>query len=1472
MNTRRLFVQQFCRGLLLAAGAVFCVPLGAWADLPAGYAQIDYIQSSGTQWIDTGYLPKTNTCLQADWQFIGTISRTGGGPSPIGCSENSSTNSFSMNISTTSGQDNKFYTWFDKGSGKGGNSISLDVTTTIRTSRNTFTLDAKNGLANYGGVSKDVQKKTTTHSVNTFVLFGSKGDDGTVTPFKYCGLRLFGFKIYEGETLVRDFVPCAKRVGTTSFVAGLYDMAHPEAGEASFYANQGTGNFLFVRNGMEFFATPAGAGTKDGSSWTNAVAGLDPLTVGNVFAPGDKINLAVGTYPVTNQLSIVDCTAVELRGGYAGTDDANPYAKAVSGETRLTVVPGKQTRHLYASKSSVTLDDITFTGGNLRASGSVGASVSFSECAVLITNCLFTGNTMSNNTTAVSYSFYGGAIYVSKGSLVLSDSVVSNNVLYTPNDNSYTFGSGAYLAGVDSTIRRTVFVGNEGYAGIWHANGAALCFNNTKDGSTTDGGRAIVENCDFLNNFGWGNGHSRNAGDGSGICATDMTTLDVSDCRFIGNRACGAETIGGVVRVLVIKRAGMVSRFTRCVFKNNGFFPNRTTKNSGSISLGDGTLEMVNCLVAGIDVRSSADSFKRAIDIRKGTATLSNCTITDNKTWGVYRDPVYGRVDIVGSIIYSNTLGSLSNVDTATYSCIEGGFGGDGNFSDAPLLSGDGYYHPLSAAGRLTDGYFSGTAWTTDAGTSTTIDKGDAGAAWYDEPQPNNLRVNIGYDANTGGASKSATGDYVSFDTLTVVPLAPTNIALTSACAMGVVGSLGGEGATDAAVTLVWDTQDRGTADVDDWEHSRALGTFGIWAILSSKIDGLVAGQPCVYRIVAVNSTGTAWSSPAISFTIPVPPVLSDSSVSHLSRTFARLCVTLTDDGAAPCSGTFSCWPTAQPASVTSKALPSLEEGVLNRVELAGLTAGTAYSYQIDVVNVAGTTTRTGTFTTLATTVPLVRYVTPEGAGIEDGTSWENAYAGLVIPLSECLYAGDTVYMRHGTYDHYYAGYQEASQLVLQNAAGLSLFGGYTGEGTPGALAGEPTIICRNSAATMRLLRAKNSTLRFDNVTFRDGLWTSLTDGGGALRLESCTTVLANCVFDGNRCEYAGGGSSLYGGAIYATAGSLSLEDCDFATNRIVALGGETYSSWGGAIAVTDCAIQIRGTDFVGNWNQAPHGYSFGGAVYAINGSVSIASSTFLTNSVNKSGTHTTSDHAYGGALAVRNAKRLNCVDSTFVGNYAIGHLGRGGTVFLDCVGAASVMTSVVARCVFDGNGTNTTQKAQLGSVHFSSGVLYMTNCLVSRAGIEGGLVCEPVKVASQFELVEPASYTHVADIVNVTFADNARWGFRHKSTSATANLRNCIAWGTVEGGVSNATTVVFTDAQDGVLGGAGNISGAPLFVDAANGNYRLKSRSPCGNVGDRTGFVRGDVDLDGEPRLRGGIDLGCYESCDAGGSYIMVR
>ncbi len=61
--------------------------------------------------------------------------------------------------------------------------------------------------------------------------------------------------------------------------------------------------------------------------------------------------------------------------------------------------------------------------------------------------------------------------------------------------------------------------------------------------------------------------------------------------------------------------------------------------------------------------------------------------------------------------------------------------------------------------------------------------------------------------------------------------------------------------------------------------------------------------------------------------------------------------------------------------------------------------------------------------------------------------------------------------------------------------------------------------------------------------------------------------------------------------------------------------------------------------------------------------------------------------------------------------------------------------------------------------------------------------------------------------------------------------------------------------------GGIGNVTNDPQFVDAAAGDYRLQSISPCIDAGANA-FVSGTTDLDGNPRIAyGAVDMGAYEA-----------
>ncbi len=99
---------------------------------------------------------------------------------------------------------------------------------------------------------------------------------------------------------------------------------------------------------------------------------------------------------------------------------------------------------------------------------------------------------------------------------------------------------------------------------------------------------------------------------------------------------------------------------------------------------------------------------------------------------------------------------------------------------------------------------------------------------------------------------------------------------------------------------------------------------------------------------------------------------------------------------------------------------------------------------------------------------------------------------------------------------------------------------------------------------------------------------------------------------------------------------------------------------------------------------------------------------------------------------------------------------------------------------------------------------------------------------------------------------------------SSASKLVGSIVWGNMyTDGTADApykSTATYS-CFDSSVSGTGNIVADPLFVDAANGDYRLQAGSPCIDAGQLTNEAKMGTDLDGHPRWIGvGTDMGCYE------------
>ena len=215
------------KSLIVALGVALTV-VGAKADsreLPDGYTQVDYIETTQAgQYIDTGYVPVANT----DVELKGRVPLSDSNTKCFYWTRNPGGTYPSFGIIVNSATEIRSYRFDKSGTGTTSVSTPLDSEITYATAETSYTINGQN--YNFG-----------TQSVQTFprmLLFVLTQSEGVVySGVTYAtGMRLYSLKITEGETVVRDFVPCVRN---SDGAIGLYDLSGCSA--EPFYANAGPG-------------------------------------------------------------------------------------------------------------------------------------------------------------------------------------------------------------------------------------------------------------------------------------------------------------------------------------------------------------------------------------------------------------------------------------------------------------------------------------------------------------------------------------------------------------------------------------------------------------------------------------------------------------------------------------------------------------------------------------------------------------------------------------------------------------------------------------------------------------------------------------------------------------------------------------------------------------------------------------------------------------------------------------------------------------------------------------------------------------------------------------------------------------------------------------------------------------------------------------------------------------------------------
>ncbi len=246
----------------------------------------------------------------------------------------------------------------------------------------------------------------------------------------------------------------------------------------------------------------------------------------------------------------------------------------------------------------------------------------------------------------------------------------------------------------------------------------------------------------------------------------------------------------------------------------------------------------------------------------------------------------------------------------------------------------------------------------------------------------------------------------------------------------------------------------------------------------------------------------------------------------------------------------------------------------------------------------------------------------------------------------------------------------------------------------------------------------------------------------------------------------------------------------------------------GGGIYCHGSKPSINDNSFIRNIAAGldpPYGNAgIGGAIYCTDScDAAIINNVFLRNSANGG----------GGGIYCTNFSNLTISNNTFARNYSVG---AGGTV---CSYNSS--PAIVSNEFKSNYGLNGGAIAGYGG----------SECFISRnvitkngAGIKGGGI-----VAYNSDLIISS---------NIIFANSAERGSGIYFHNSRSEVTNTIIWSnTASNGaniyINSGNPIIRYCAVPEILGGEGNISANPLFLDPYNGDFNICAQSPCLDAGD---------------------------------------
>lgn len=187
--------------------------------LPYGYTELEYIESTGTQWIDTEFKPDQYTRVSLEFRATSNPSNDW----ILGVRKSTNVDSYGA----MAGSATSITSWFGTAS----------VTKTVSPITNRFNFDKNKAetTISYDDGESVIISNSPSEFKSEYNLFLLNINLANSPANAAISGRLYSCKIYSDGQLVRDFIPCINPDGEI----GIYDAANGQ-----FYENSGTGVFI----------------------------------------------------------------------------------------------------------------------------------------------------------------------------------------------------------------------------------------------------------------------------------------------------------------------------------------------------------------------------------------------------------------------------------------------------------------------------------------------------------------------------------------------------------------------------------------------------------------------------------------------------------------------------------------------------------------------------------------------------------------------------------------------------------------------------------------------------------------------------------------------------------------------------------------------------------------------------------------------------------------------------------------------------------------------------------------------------------------------------------------------------------------------------------------------------------------------------------------------------------------------------